>query len=107
MEIEVSDENFEKEVVEKSKEIPVLADFWADWCGPCKILGPVLEKISKDYEGKIIVAKALTDENQKQAQKYGVMSIPSVKLFKDGEVIDEFVGAKSETDIKDFLNKNL
>ena len=107
MELEVTDETFEKEVVEKSKEIPVLADFWADWCGPCKVLGPVLEKISKDYEGKIIIAKALTDDNQQQAQKYSVMSIPSVKLFKDGKIVDEFVGAKSENDIKEFLDKNL
>ena len=107
MEIEVTDETFEKEVVEKSKELPVLADFWAEWCGPCRILGPTLEKISKEFEGKLIVAKALTDDNQSQAQKYGVMSIPSVKLFKEGKVIDEFIGAKSETDIKDFLNKNL
>ncbi len=107
MEIEVTDETFEKEVVEKSKELPVLADFWAEWCGPCRILGPTLEKISKEFEGKLIVAKALTDDNQSQAQKYGVMSIPSVKLFKEGKVVDEFVGAKSETDIKDFLDKNL
>ena len=107
MELEVTDETFEKEVVEKSKEIPVLADFWADWCGPCKVLGPVLEKISKDYEGKIIIAKALTDDNQQQSQKYSVMSIPSVKLFKDGKIVDEFVGAKSENDIKEFLDKNL
>jgi putative thioredoxin len=107
MEIEVTDKTFEKEVVEKSKELPVLADFWAEWCGPCRILGPTLEKISKEFEGKLIVAKALTDDNQSQAQKYGVMSIPSVKLFKEGKVVDEFVGAKSETDIKDFLDKNL
>lgn len=107
MEIEVTDETFEKEVVEKSKELPVLADFWAEWCGPCRILGPTLEKISEEFEGRLIVAKALTDDNQSQAQKYSVMSIPSVKLFKDGKIIDEFIGAKSEKEIRDFLNKNL
>ncbi len=105
--MEVTDETFEKEVVEKSKELPVLADFWAEWCGPCRILGPTLEKISEEFEGRLIVAKALTDDNQSQAQKYSVMSIPSVKLFKDGKIIDEFIGAKSEKDIRDFLNKNL
>ena len=107
MEINVTDETFEKEIIEKSKTIPVLADFWAEWCGPCKMLGPVLEKISKEFEGKLIVAKVETDKAPNQSAKYGIMSIPSVKLFKDGEVIDEFTGAQPEATIKQWLNQKL
>ena len=107
MEINVTDANFESEVIEKSKTIPVLVDFWASWCGPCMMLGPTLEKIAKEYEGKLIVAKAATDENQDAASKFGVMSIPAVKLFKNGEVVDEFVGAQPESTIKQWLNQKL
>ena len=107
MEINVIDETFEKEVLEKSKTIPVLADFWAEWCGPCKMLGPVLEKISKEFEGKLIVAKIETDKAPNQSAKYGIMSIPSVKLFKDGKVIDEFMGAQPEATIKQWLDQKL
>ncbi len=107
MEINVTDANFESEVIEKSKETPVLVDFWASWCGPCMMLGPTLEKIAKEYEGKLIVAKAATDENQDAASKFGVMSIPAVKLFKNGEVVDEFVGAQPEATIKQWLNQKL
>lgn len=107
MEIEVTDENFETEVIEKSKTTPVLVDFWASWCGPCNVLAPVLKKIAVEYEGKLIVAKAETDKNPNQASKFGVMSIPSVKLFKNGEVVDEFVGAKPEDAVKEFLDSKL
>jgi len=107
MKIDVTDDNFETEVIEKSKTIPVLVDFWANWCGPCTVLGPVLEKIATEYEGKFILAKAETDKNPNQASKFGVMSIPSVKLFKNGEVVDEFVGAKPEDAVKKFLDSKL
>ena len=106
-EINVTDETFETEVIKKSKTIPVLVDFWAAWCGPCVMLSPTLEKIAQEYEGKLILAKAETDQNQAQAQKFGVMSIPSVKLFKDGQIIDEFVGAQPEATIKQWLDQKL
>jgi len=107
MKIDVNDANFEKEVIEKSKEVPVVVDFWATWCMPCLMLGPALEKLSEQYEGKFILAKLNVDENAVSSQKYKIMSIPAVKMFKDGQVVDEFIGAIPEPNIKDWLDKNL
>ncbi len=106
MEIEINDENFEKEVIEKSKEKPVVVDFWAPWCQPCLILGPTLEKIAGDND-KFILAKYNVQKNKENASKYGVMSIPAVKMFKNEKIADEFVGARPEAFIQDWLNKNL
>ena len=106
-EIEVQDDNFEKQVIQKSEKTPVLVDFWASWCMPCQILGPVLEKIAEEYKGKFILAKANVDENRENAGKYGVMSIPSVKLFKNGKIVNEFVGAMPEDAVKFWLEENL
>lgn len=106
-ETEVNDDCFEKEVIEKSKEIPVVVDFWAAWCMPCRMLGPVLEKLAKESDGKFILAKADVDETRAAATDYGVMSIPSVKMFKDGKVVDEFIGALPEPEVKKWLDKNL
>ncbi len=107
METNVSDGNFEKEVIEKSKEIPVLVDFWAEWCGPCVALEPILKKIAKDYDGKLILAKLDVHENHQISSKFNIMSIPSVKLFKNGKVIDEFVGVQQEQKIRDWLEIKL
>ena len=106
-EINISDATFESQAIEKSKQIPVLVDFWASWCGPCQMLIPILENIAEDYDGKIIIAKMSVEENQETPAKYDVMSIPAIKLFKNGEVVDEFVGARSEEEIREFIDKNL
>ncbi len=107
MEIEVNDNNFQEKVIEKSKDIPVVVDFWAQWCSPCLILKPILENLAKEYKGKFILAKANVDQARKIAQIFGVRGIPSVKMFKNGKVVDEFVGAIPEEMIKHWLNKNL
>lgn len=105
--IDVTAENFEKEVIEKSKEKPVIVDFWAEWCTPCLILKPILEKVVKEYEGKVILAKVNVTNNQQLAMKYGVMSIPNVKMFKNGKIVGEFVGAVPEPVLREWIEKNL
>ncbi|MBU5575086.1 MAG: thioredoxin [Candidatus Aenigmatarchaeota archaeon] len=106
-EIEVTDENFNEKVIEQSKKIPILADFYADWCGPCNLLKPILEKIAKEYKGKFILAKINIDKCILTTEKYNIMSVPSVKLFKNGKIINEFIGLMPEEKIKEWLNKNL
>ena len=94
MNYEVQD--FQKEVIERSKNIPVLVDFWAEWCGPCKMLGPILERLAEKYKDIWALAKLDTDNNQEIAMEYGIRGIPNVKLFVNGNVADEFTGALPE-----------
>ena len=107
MVINVTDQNFKEKVIEKSKEIPVIVDFWAEWCQPCLMLSPTLEKLAEEYDGKLILVKVNLDKARTISMQYKVMSIPSVKMFKDGKIVDEFVGAIPEPNVKEWIDKNL
>ena len=91
MALEITDANFDAEVINSDK--PVLIDFWAVWCGPCKLIAPVVEEVAKEYEGKVKVGKMDIDNNPNVAMKYGIRSIPTLLIFKDGKVVDQIVGA--------------
>jgi thioredoxin 1 len=95
--LEITEDDFE-EVVLKS-ETPVLVDFWAEWCGPCKIIAPVVEELANDYEGRVVVGKVDVDSASEVAGKYGIRSIPSLLIFKDGEVVETIVGAQGKSAI--------
>ena len=105
MSIKISSDNFEKEVI--NSELPVLVDFWAEWCGPCRAVGPVLEELSDEYSDKFRVAKVNVDENPELASEYGIRSIPTMILFKDGKQADSVIGALPKEHIVDFVTENL
>lgn len=103
--VEVVDSVFDKEVMES--EIPVLVDFWAPWCGPCRALSPVIEEISNDYEGSVKVGKVNVDENPETTMKFSIRSIPTLIVFKNGEVAEQIIGAVPKSEIEKVLNKAL
>ncbi len=104
-EVKLSKDNFETEVLRS--EIPVLVDFWAEWCGPCKVLGPIVAELSTEYQGKLKVAKVNVDDEPELAQQYGVMSIPTMKFFKAGEIVGEIVGAAPKPTIEAEITKHI
>jgi thioredoxin len=89
--VEGTDQNFDQEVLKS--DVPVLVDFWAPWCGPCRMIAPIVEQIARDYQGKLKVVKLNTDENEQVAIKYGIRSIPTLGIFKNGQVVDAVIGA--------------
>jgi thioredoxin 1 len=103
--IHVTDDSFEQEVLQSSD--PVLVDYWADWCGPCKMIAPVLDEIAEEYVGKIRVAKLNIDENPNTPPRYGIRGIPTLMLFKQGEVEATKVGAVSKSQLTAFIDSNL
>lgn len=102
--LDASTADFQDKVIEASRQAPVLVDFWAEWCAPCRVLKPVLEKLAADYGGRFILAKVNSDQNQELAARYGVRGIPNVKAFVNGELVDEFTGALPEAQIRAFID---
>lgn len=103
--IEVTDSNFQTEVLKSDK--PVLVDFWAEWCGPCKMIAPVVEELAKEYDGKLKVGKMDVDSNQQTSMQFGIRSIPTLLIFKGGMVVDQIVGAVPKSKLAEKLAKHL
>ncbi len=102
---QVSDGDFEAMVLNAGK--PAFVDFWAPWCGPCRIIGPIVEELAPSYEGKAVIVKINVDENPETAQKFQVTSIPTLMMFKDGKIVDRAVGAMPRSELQKFIDRNL
>ena len=102
-ELKITRENFENEVMKSN--IPVLIDFWAPWCGPCRMMGPIIEQLAEEYEGKAKVGKVNVDEEGELSQAFGVMSIPTIVLIKDGKVVKQAVGARQKAEVEAMLQE--
>lgn len=105
MALEITDSNFEDVVLKADK--PVLIDFWAEWCGPCRMVGPVVEELAKDYEGKAVIGKVNVDENPEISVRYGIRNIPALLFFKNGEIVDKQIGAVPKSVLNEKLEKQL
>ncbi|MGE4505330.1 MAG: thioredoxin [Desulfovibrionaceae bacterium] len=105
MALQVTDAMFEEQVLKS--DIPVLVDFWAPWCGPCRAMGPVIDELSEEYEGKVKICKMNVDENSASPSKYGIRAIPTLILFNNGEVVDQTTGAVSKSSIKEMISKKV
>lgn len=103
MAVQVTDSNFEAEILKSN--IPALVDFWAPWCGPCRAMGPVIDELASEFEGKVRIAKMNVDENPATPSKYGIRAIPTIILFKNGEVVEQVTGAVSKSSIKDMISQ--
>ncbi|ASJ95394.1 MULTISPECIES: thioredoxin TrxA [Shewanella] len=103
--ITLSDDSFENDVLKS--DLPVLVDFWAEWCGPCKMIAPILDDVADEYAGKVTIAKLNVDQNNASPAKYGVRGIPTLLIFKNGELADTKVGALSKTQLKEFIDAQL
>jgi thioredoxin 1 len=103
--IHVTDDSFESDVLQSNA--PVLVDYWAEWCGPCKMIAPILDEVASEYADKLKIAKLDVDQNAETAQKYGIRSIPCLMLFKDGDIVATQIGALSKSQLSEFIDQNL